>query len=958
MYFRSMRALRRRSSRGLSITVTAVVAAIAAPAGAQTLPDKFQETIIFSGLSGPTAVRFMPDGRVLIAEKRGVVKLFDTLEQTSAPTELLDLRTNVYDLGDRGLLGLAVHPEFNTGKPYIYVLYTHDALIGQTAPRWGQPDTDGDPCPTPPGFNTRPNGGCVVSGRLSRFRLEGDSAGAEEVLVEDWFQQYPSHSIGALAFGPDGYLYASGGDGANYNVPDWGQFGSEGTDPADFPLDPAGEGGALRSQDPFRGAPPADPAGLAGSVIRIDPDTGLAAPDNPRAGDGDANAARIVAYGLRNPYRLTVRPGTNELWIGDVGWSTWEEINVIADPTAGPVNFGWPCFEGAGRQSLYDAEDLSLCEALYGAESSTPGTVTRPYFAYEHRKPIVAGESCQTASSSISGIAFYEAGDYPAGYDGALFFADYRRGCVWVAFPGADGLPNSDTVTPFIEGAAFPVDLQIGPDGDLFYVAIAGSDGLGGTLRRIEYFVDNKPPTARIEAGPTSGVAPLTVNFDASTSSDPDAGDTLTYAWDLDGDGAYDDGTAPQVSYTYSAPGEVTVRLRVADPQHLEAVASQVITAANTPPEPTISAPSSAITWRTGQAVSFAGQATDGQDGALPASALSWSLELRECLVEQECAGMSIGSWNEVQSGSFDAPEAPYPSHLVLRLTAVDSGGLSASRSVALAPETVALRLESDPAGLELALDGAPAITPFSRTVVAGATRSISASSPQSLANRAYVFDSWSDDGAATHEITPTEDTTSSAIFVPSGDVSLNLRGPTGEINPGVRLAVVLTVRNDGGHALDELQLQLQLPEGLQDIDYKTASGSFDATSGRWTGLSLGAQQSAELRIEATVARDASAALELGAVLTVPGVQDPNTSNNDQGLTLQITPKAEPDAGSSGERDAGVPSSADAAPSDTPPSSGGCTIDDRSAALDPAGLLLLLAALLTLRRRAADVPRK
>ena len=77
----------------------------------------------------------------------------------------------------------------------------------------------------------------------------------------------------------------------------------------------------------------------------------------------DANARRIIAHGLRNPFRFAMRPGTNEVWVGDVGWSNWEEINRITAPTDGVVdNFGWPCYEGNARQSGYDGANLNICE--------------------------------------------------------------------------------------------------------------------------------------------------------------------------------------------------------------------------------------------------------------------------------------------------------------------------------------------------------------------------------------------------------------------------------------------------------------------------------------------------------------------------------------------------------------------------------------------------------------------
>ena len=120
-------------------------------------------------------------------------------------------------------------------------------------------------------------------------------------------------------------------------------------------------------------------------MLRLDPVTGAAAAGNPLIGSSDANARRIVAHGLRNPFRLTIRPGTNEVWIGDVGWNTWEEINRITNPTAGVTNFGWPCYEGAANQSGYDGANLSLCENLYAAG---PTAVTSPVL---HLQPLGPG---------------------------------------------------------------------------------------------------------------------------------------------------------------------------------------------------------------------------------------------------------------------------------------------------------------------------------------------------------------------------------------------------------------------------------------------------------------------------------------------------------------------------------------------------------------------------------------
>ena len=100
-------------------------------------PPGFSESVVFSGLNQPTAMRFSPDGRVFVAEKSGLIKVFDSLSDPT-PTVFANLRTQVYNHADRGLLGIALDPDF-PAKPYVYVLYTYDAAIGGTAPRWGSP---------------------------------------------------------------------------------------------------------------------------------------------------------------------------------------------------------------------------------------------------------------------------------------------------------------------------------------------------------------------------------------------------------------------------------------------------------------------------------------------------------------------------------------------------------------------------------------------------------------------------------------------------------------------------------------------------------------------------------------------------------------------------------------------------------------------------------------------------
>lgn len=733
-----------------------------------TVPTGFIDSTIWSGFSLPTAISFSPDGKVFVGQKNGLIKVFDSTSDASAST-VIDLSTKVDNYWDRGFLGLTVDPSFGiAGHNFIYTLYTYDAPPGQTAPVWN------DACPTPPGPTTD---GCVVTGRLSRIPVDpvsGVAAGGERVLIGpgsngtalQWCQQFPSHSIGHLAFLPDGSLLVSAGDGASFDNADWGQYGGSSGSPTspnpcgDPPngygvanTSPTGRGGALRAQSPRR--PTGEPFSLDGDILRVDPATGAGLPGNPMFSSGDLNARRIVAYGLRNPFRFTVRPGTSEVWIGDVGWGTWEEIDRLQSPTGTmPVNFGWPCYEGAGQQSAYAG--LNMCTGLYN-DSTNPATA--PYYSYNHSAPLGSGDTCRTGSSSISGISFYAGSTYPPNYNGALFFGDHSRSCIWVMFKGANGQPDPSTITTFVDDSdgPNPVDMAEDPaSGDIFY---ANYDA--GTIHRISSQAQNHPPTAVAQAtSPTSGDPGLTVSFDGTESSDPD-GDAITYAWDLDGDGEFDDSTSPTPSHTYNNAGTFNVVLRVMDSHGAFTVSPPItvtIGGGNTPPVPVIDTPSSSLTWAVGSVISFSGHATDAQDGNLTGGSLTWTLVIHHC--PSDCHTHIVGTVGTGTSGSFSAPDHEYPSYLELQLTATDSGGLSATTSVNLQPKTVVLTFSTTPGGLQLTVNASTSTATFARTVIVGSSNSVFAPGPQKKGRNFYVWVSWSDGGAQSHNVIAPETAT------------------------------------------------------------------------------------------------------------------------------------------------------------------------------------------------------
>jgi glucose/arabinose dehydrogenase/PKD repeat protein len=544
-------------------------------AGAVTLPAGFEQTTVISGLTRPQDVELAPNGRVFVAEKTGIIKTYTNLADTT-PTVVADLRGKVHNYGARGLLSIVAHPSF-PAQPYVYVYYTLDAPIGGTPPTYGNATSNFDNC-------AKATGGldenCVVGSRISRLTIAGEASTGEQVLVEDYCQQFPAHAAGGLAFGADGNLYATGGDGSTAQYWDYGQAGTPANPCGDPPggvganlTPPTSEGGRLRVQD-LRTA--GDPVGLDGSLIRINPSTGAAASGNPLAANTDPNAKRILAYGLRDSTNLAIRPGTNDVWLVDRGGGYFEEINRVSSASS-VRNFGWPCYEGTNIRQRSDEQNLNICEGLYAAGNAD----TDPYWAYDHELPVHPDENCEQdvngspPGSTMSGLAFYPAaaGSFPPMYRNALFFADRLRSCIWAMLPGTDGLPKKGSVIPFAGMAVRATDLEITPQGDLLYV-----DQRNDTVEQISYLVANQAPTAVATATPVSGVTPLAVTLSGLGSTDPDAGDVLTYAWDLDGDNLLDDSTLAQPTFTYENPGSYTVTLQVTDTRGATALATVTIT--------------------------------------------------------------------------------------------------------------------------------------------------------------------------------------------------------------------------------------------------------------------------------------------------------------------------------------------------------------------------------------------
>jgi glucose/arabinose dehydrogenase len=754
------------------------------------LPPGFQDTVVFPGLEQPTSVRFAADGRVFVAEKPGKILVFENAGDTT-PETFADLRTDVYDSGDRGLLGIELDPEFTEGRPYVYALYTYDHVLGDPnpAPKWGKANTTGDPCPDLNGGDA-----CLVSGRLVRLTaaagennaLPSAAAPQQDQLAEGWCQQFSSHSIGDLRFGPEGALYASGGDGASFTSADYGQMGTS-PNPCGDPPSPAGtalsppdaEGGSLRAQNNRV---------LNGKIIRVDPDTGKGWPGNPLLGSEASppgpeaeNEARIVAKGFRNPFRFAFDPLHGELYTDNVGSSEIEEIDRFAAPPTALFNSGWPCYEGPERQFEFDGLGLDVCEGLYKGEEDGEEPTASPFFYYSHGQSVVPNDECPTEyGSALGGISFYGGNAFPAKYKGALFFTDAVRGCVWVMFPGADGRPDPLTTERFMrESLIYPgIDIEEGPGEALYYTDLVGSPtgGGNGSVHRITY--SPGAPTARLKAEPPYGTGlPLTITFDASESSDPDA-EALEFDWDLNGDGSFETpgGETRSLEFTKKELEEkegkeeslnAVVAVRVTDGDEHTSVARVTVYPGDSPPQVTIDEPATSLKWGVGDTIHLAGSAVDAEGHHLSEPLnYYWTTSLLHCPTGPgSCHAHPLQTFSGVKDGEFIAPEHDYPSYLEITLRVADDRGLTASKTIKIEPRAVDLTIASSPPGIQLNAGLIQGATPFALTAIEGSHVLLSAPLTAEIGGKTYTWKSWSDAGERIHTITASSSGEYRAVF-------------------------------------------------------------------------------------------------------------------------------------------------------------------------------------------------
>ena len=528
-----------------------------------------------------------------------------------------------------------------------------------------------------------------------------------EFLNLDPLSSATNHNGGAIHFGPDGKLYVAVGDNAN-------------------------------------GANSQTISNRLGKVLRINADGSIPS-DNPTSIAGITGATTganraIWAAGLRNPFTFTFQPGTGTMFINDVGQNTWEEINVGGSGR----NFGWATTEGDFTQSSFP-------------------NFTRPRYTYVHGSGTLEG-------FAITGGAFYNpaTNQFPAGYAGDYFFADFVNN--WINVMNADGTG----VRRFATDATGTVDLHVTDDGSLLYLSRGSNQ-----VFRVTFTASEAPEITQQPQNVTASVNGTAAFTVAASGTAP-----LSYQWQkFDGanwnDLANGNGVSGATSTTLTlssldAADSGQYRARLTNSAGTATSNAVTLTVTNNQtPTATITINSGLTNGKfvAGQAINFSGAATDPEDGTLGASAFTWQIDYITSIASgnpvvrpfvPEFSGQSSSAFIPATTGPYTLTDVAYRVTLTVR----DSGGLTTTQTVDIAPNVANITVQTTPGTWQVTVDGQPYNSGTVFSSVVGFERPIGAAVTRNLNGFRYTFQSWSDGGAATHTIsTPATDTTYTATY-------------------------------------------------------------------------------------------------------------------------------------------------------------------------------------------------
>lgn len=585
-------------------------------------PRRLEKEVLVAACEDPMQLEVLRDGRVLFIERNGSVKL--RLPQTGEIKTLGVVAAQVF--GEVGLLGLATDRDYeNTG--WIYLFY----------------------CPKQQRETLR----------LSRFTVKEDSLDLQsEVQLLDYKfdAQGANHMGGGLCMDSHGNLLVGTGDNC-MPIPEL---------PVDWRPD--------RSHlDAMRTS--ANSMDLRGKVLRVHPEPNgtYSVPTGNLFADPRAGRPEIYAMGCRNAFRVTADEQDGCVYWGDVGPNIQLDLNVGPNgydeinraPTAG--NFGWPMFVGPNEPyRLFDfttrtaGPQFDVQAPLNSSPNNTGARALPPPLPALIWYPSgTSPEFPELGSGGRSAIAgpVYRAERYagsdlalPSEFDGALFIYDWTRN--WLCTVHVNAVGKVETIRRFFPDAAFrkPIDMECGPEGALYVIEYGDRwvDNKDAQIVRIVYRRGNRPPRAALAVEPSAGRHPLTVELNASASTDPDGENGLSYAYEING--RVESGeTGTRRHFTFDKPGHYQVAVSVTDAAGASSRVVRDVRVGNARPSIRIVSPAhgSFIDW--GQTVRYRIEAADLEDGAtsdgtIPARkvTLSRQFQLRRRSQQTDATGKPV----------------------------------------------------------------------------------------------------------------------------------------------------------------------------------------------------------------------------------------------------------------------------------------------------------------------------